>query len=768
MDGWLDLEAIRDILRLDSEALKKRIQRGKFTKIRQQKVTGKGARGGQIWQIHITDPAIPKEHREAWLNAQVETIENLPAITQEAQTDLPAVAGKADIPALATPAGLPAPTELKKYQRETMDARMFFIRLIEKAVDSGFTLKDALETVEKQAKNGELPPIAKRMMELANARRGEGRTLSVSGMKKWWGAWQRSGKNPVALAPEDSQKLTHQVLVDWVRDYQPGKANVVALAPGIPEWLPYFLDKYRDPQKPSRNEAIRRMKKYAPAYLDIPSKDQVSTIMKRIPLIYLEKGRMTGAEYRSLLGYAERDASMDNPLTVCQIDGHSFKAYVAHPTTGAHFHPEVCGVICLTTKAIVGYSAGLAESWRTVADAVRHACTVSEGKPIGGTLAVLEPDRGSGNLAKVNSDEVFGIFARLGITFLPTEEGGNPQERGAIERVNQSLWIRAAKSLVTYTGKDMDRGVKKRVYTKLEKDLKKVKDAGRLGLVDKTSELLMSWREFLVFLDEWVDEYNNTPHSALPRITAPPPGEPDGKPRRRHMTPTERYAQALSEGWRPTVYGEDMLNHLMMPHERVRVFREKFTLHGNSYHAYELCQWHSQEVIAAYDIHDAERVWVLDLEERPICVAKWNGNKRDARPVSVKEQAVINRENRRIANVEKKAELIRAESETQRKTIEVVAVREVPKDVIVFEEKQRQREVEAETARAGRRLFRNAHELAEDIERRQKAGEPVGDYESRWIVDYQKSAFGPRRIGLYLADPDCAGRFQEEQASATK
>lgn len=697
---------------------------------------------------------------QAFLKAQIldQIVEKLPAIIAAPEERLPAVVKSADLPAL---------TDLKRHQRETMDARVCFMRLLDQAVEKGIGLNNAITKIVSQAQDGTLPPEVARMIPYANARKGEHRTLSYDGMKKWWGKWLKSGRNPIALAPADTERLTRNQLIDWVRDYD-GKGGAVILADNIPAWLPFFLNRYRIPTKPSVASVVksRDFKRDLPAGIGAPTYGQVMRVLEKIPEIYLEKGRMTGAEYKAIKGYTERDASEYDPLTICQIDGHSFKAYVAHPVTGAHFHPEVCAVICMTSKVLVGWSAGLAESWRTVADAYRHACTVNEKKPWGGVTAILEPDRGPGNMAAVNSDECVGIISRIGTKFLPPDKGGNPQGHGAIERSNQSIWIRAAKALPTYTGKDMDRTVRKKIYLKLEKDLKQIQHDGKLGQVEKTSQLLLSWSEFLEFCEEWVIEYNNTPHSALPKITAPPPGEPEGKPVRRHMTPFEAWAQAVAGGWKPTLYEGDMLEHLFMPHERVTVRREKFTLHTNTYHAYELCQWHNQEVIVAYDIHDASQVWVLDLDERPICVAKFRGNRRAAQPVSVVEKAIADREKRRVENVQKKQDLIRAEAEGQRNTIEVVAVRELPKDVIAFEEKQQERQRETANAREGKKLFRDAHELAEDIMQRQKRGESVGDYESRWIVDYQKSAYGPRRIGLYLADPDCAGRFRQAEEQA--
>jgi putative transposase len=321
--------------------------------------------------------------------------------------------------------------------------------------------------------------------------------------------------------------------------------------------------------------------------------------------------------------------------------------------------------------------------------------------------------------------------------------------------LNQSLWIRAAKQLPTYTGKDMDRGVRKKVYLKLEKDLRQVQAEGKLGQVDRTSELLLSWRDFLAFLEEWVLEYNNSPHRSLPRITAPPPGEPNAKPIRRHMTPFEAWAQAVADGWKPTVYDGDMLEHLMMPHERVTVRREKFTLHTNVYHAYELGNWHNQEVIVAYDIHDAGKVTVLDLDERPICVAKWNGNKRGA----YAEQAIANRENRQASNLERKLEMVR--SEADRSTIEVApAIIELPPEVLKGEEERRQKVVSLAQSRKLRDVS-SPLDIYFMILDRIKSGE-ASAYQLQWKKDYEYWSETKKTLGLFKEDQYCL-RDPEEQ-----
>jgi putative transposase len=643
----------------------------------------------------------------------------------------PAIREAAPVPASIDCAPLPALTELTKRQVAVMDARVRFMRVIESR-HAGYSIKKTIQTIVDAVAEGDQNYTV--MAAAANDRQGIERKISDRTILRWWSAWNDSNRNPAALAPNDAdaQRVARDaVLVKWAKEYKPGSR--LALPPGIPEWLPYLLDEFRLPSSPDLAEAHRSLRRILPRDINYPTYNKVHKLYKKIPVTILEKGRKTGAEFKALLGYATRDASMDDPFTICQIDGHSLKAYVAHPTTGAHFHPEVCGIICLTTKALGGWSTGLAESNQTVADAVRHLCTVNEQKPFGSVPAIVEPDRGSGNLAKVNSDELTGRFSRLGITFLPPERGGNPQGHGAIERSNQSIWIRAAKSLVTYTGKDMDRVTRKRVYTKLERDLEVVVKAGKLGEVEKTSELLMSWREFLAWLDEWAMEYNNTPHSALPKITCQQTG------RRRHMTPLEALASRISQGWQPVVYPELMLPYLFMPHEQVTVKRQGFTLHGNKYHAYELVHYHSQDVIVAFDVHDAKEVWVLDMDERPICKAQWNGNRVHAQPKSVKDQAIHNRKERRLKNLDNKARMIRGEAKESaviEHSAEILA-RCAPLEIehhAPVAVPQARAIFTIPTTQSGK--YRYWGEIAARITQ----GEEVGDDEKRFYTSYQKTA----------------------------
>ena len=145
-------------------------------------------------------------------------------------------------------ASLPALSTLKSWQVETMDARMIFMRLIEKAEPVIGTTK-AIRTIAQQASHGELPIELKPFAKAANKRSGNdtsSRTLSERSLWRWWTDWTRSGKKAVVLAP------------NLGRD---GDGHIVSAgSTEIPAWAPLFLAAYRVPQKISVAEAVDRMK----------------------------------------------------------------------------------------------------------------------------------------------------------------------------------------------------------------------------------------------------------------------------------------------------------------------------------------------------------------------------------------------------------------------------------------------------------------------------------------------------------------------------
>jgi putative transposase len=256
MAGWLDIQVISDILNLKNDSILKSIQRGKFTKIRQQKVTGKGARGGKIWQIHITDPAIPQDKREAWLKSHGENA-NLPAVIEQ----------KALV--ITTEKPLQELAELKGWQTRTMDARLAIIRYIE-ASARAVGISEAVATIVKQAHSADLPEQLQTLIRTANKRSGQDagkRTLSSSTLYRWLREYKAAGNNYAALAPKAIEK------------------------DAIPPWAAAFLKAYRVPQKISVAMALEDMKAELPPGIPVPSESQAYRFIEKMSRLDIQRGR---------------------------------------------------------------------------------------------------------------------------------------------------------------------------------------------------------------------------------------------------------------------------------------------------------------------------------------------------------------------------------------------------------------------------------------------------------------------------------------------
>lgn len=507
-------------------------------------------------------------------------------------------------------------TELKQWQRDVMTARLAVLGAVESVAKAeGLTTNRAIERFLELLNNGMIDAAISDMAETANHRKGNDRSLTKGTIYRW--IRDRKERGDIALAPLDTEELA------------------------VPNWARPFLAIWRQPQKRSIPDVLEEMTRLG---MRTPSYGQAVRFMRKFSRLDAQRGRMTGSELRSIRGYVRRDKSRLLPNDLCVADGHSFKARIAHPVHGRPFHPEMEAIIDVGTRVCTGWSVGLAESSIVVADALRHAVTVNEQKPMGGAMAIFYTDRGGGNTAGTMSDEEIGILARIGAT-PETGRAGNPQGRGVIEELQGSLWVRAAKKLPTYTGKDMDKSAERKIYLLVQKD---IKEQGR-------SDLLMPWGRFLQFAQDEVDAYNNRPHSGLPKITDPNTGL------RRHMTPTEMWRAFVVHGWQPTLLSTDEIKDLFRPQIKVRTRRAQVNVFGNIYYHKLLEHYHGAELIVSYDIHDAKTVQVRDQQQRLICEAVWDANKRDFFPMPVVEQARQKRMERRLKLVEDKAWEIRQE-----------------------------------------------------------------------------------------------------------
>ena len=162
---------------------------------------------------------------------------------------------------------------------------------------------------------------------------------------------------------------------------------------------------------------------------------------------------------------------------------------------------------------------------------------------------------------------------------------------------------------------------------------------------------LPSWSRFIADVVKCIDEYNNRPHSELPR-------HPDGG----HYTPKAyREMRLEQDGIAPDMLSAEELATMFMPQEVRKVQRGWLDLFNNSYFSVELAEYHKDEVRVSYDLDDAAFVNVFDMDGKFIAKAQINGNTREAFPVSRRDQLAENRRKGKIKRAENAIRLANAE-----------------------------------------------------------------------------------------------------------
>lgn len=559
-----------------------------------RQVPSKGGKGGMRTEYAVA--SLSSEVREAILHHQIKN--SSVAATTNLVATLPA-SDKTEVGFFIPPKS----TELKDWQRNTAEARSAIIGEVKRLAVAAGTEK-AIQAVITLAINNELPEHLQRLVAVANAKTSANgkRTLSRTSIFRWM---KEAERGFAALAPKNNEGLK------------------------VPAWAPALLGLYQQPQKPTLRKCLEDMT--LPDGISAPSYWSAQRFIDKMSKLDLARGRLLPRELKNVRAFVRRDTSQMWPCDAYTADGHTFDAEVAHPRHGQPFRPEITSVIDIATRKSVGWSVDLAESTWAVLDALR--CSVETC----GIPSILYVDNGSGYKNALMGDEATGFMARLGISIthsLPY----NSQARGIIERSHQTLWVAGAKELATYMGAPMDREAKQAAFKITRKDIKAV----------GTSRLLMPWHEFVEWCKARVDAYNNHPHRGLPKIACPISG------RSRHQTPNEAWASALEQNWEPMMLAADEAADLFRPYKIGKTHRAEVRLHGNIYFNRDLEHYHGESVRIGYDIRDAQRVWVRDMEGRLICVAEFEANKTNYFPVSQQQAADETRAKGRIKRAQAK------------------------------------------------------------------------------------------------------------------
>ncbi|WP_080206424.1 Mu transposase C-terminal domain-containing protein [Salmonella enterica] len=499
--------------------------------------------------------------------------------------------------------------ELTDNQRRAADARVALVcEVLKLGAASRCSNARAIRFIVSQIQNGEISAQLLTLVQVANAKKGNARTLSEITLKRWvadYNKAQTAAERLLLLAPGKRQPLKPEQI----------------------PWLGDFLAHYSTPNGVPVSEAYDDFKaewqqRYAgqPYMLDaMPGYDAVRYALDKLPAFVKQRGRVTGIKARQIEGFVRRDwCSL--PVNYVWIgDGHGMKMRCLHPVHGQPFSPEVTFVIDGACRYITGWSLALAENTMAVAGAIKHGIQ-NCGKPF-----LYYSDNGPGETGQALDAEITGILPRLGIDH-PTGIAGNAQGRGIIERLNRTLPVRIARKYPTYFGKGADQE-NQRV---LVKDLKSAFNAMEKGnelnaRQRKALEQIPSFAQVYEAIAEGVEWYNNREHSELPKK----PGTG------RHYTPAEFRRYKLEKEETEIEYLSPFELRDMFMHRVIRtVNRCEIKIVNNIYYATELRPEHGNKVFVDFDIHDAEKVIIRRLDGSFICEAVWNANKRLAFPVT--------------------------------------------------------------------------------------------------------------------------------------
>mgnify|MGYP001020261911 FL=1 len=518
-------------------------------------------------------------------------------------------------------------TRLNDKQRQTCDARLaVVVHLRRIAAEVG--VNRAVALVSAQSRDGTLAPEIAQWLDKAVARKA-GAGVGERTLKQWMADANRCDNPTERLATFAPHKT----------------GRPMARLEGL-RWLPEFLRHYRLKNGVGVNEAYRS---FATAWAvahegdvtELPNIYKVRRALAQIPNVELLRGRLTGAALRAHQTYVKRDWSQAHINDVWMGDGHSLKMKVQHPDHGQPFTPELTMIMDTRSRMVVGWSLAYSESCIAVGDALRHAISQH------GVPAIYYSDNGSGQTNKVLDTDVFGVLPRLGIehqTGLP----GNPQGRGMIERLNQTVGHLIARQFETYYGGGADPETVRENLTGVASLAKAIaeKKAELTPKQVRAKGKLPRWDDLLKVIEAVIHHYNHErEHSEI------------------QCTPAALYAALLAEAKEGEIVrlSEIELRDMFRPQFTRVVRRGWLELHNKDYWHRELEKHDGETVVMAVDQHDPTAVIVKSLDGDWICDAKLDGNKRPGFAESLVESARRKRAEAAIKRAKSKAEQAAAE-----------------------------------------------------------------------------------------------------------
>lgn len=394
--------------------------------------------------------------------------------------------------------------------------------------------------------------------------------------------------------------------------------------------IEHFLRFYQTAKAPSVAKAYRAYKAFMEEQgLKPLAYTSIKYHLDNLPPIISEKGRKTGSAFKSLDTYIRRDwAKLD--INDCWAgDGHALHAKIKHPITGRAFRPEITLIIDCASRLVVGYSVSLAENSLAIVEALKMG-VVNYGVPF-----CYYSDNGAGQTNHLLDDDLTGIFYKLDVRHYKALPA-NPQARGIIERLMESLAHNIAERFPTYFHRKADQETIRKTLASVG-SASKAQSEGR-ELTTKQSRaltLLPTYDDLIRVMEEEINLYNNTPHSAFDK----------------QKTPWQVYQEKTQDTQRTFLELAELNNCFAYSSVR-KTDRGLIRINKGQYFNEELILYSGEKVICHLPLTSAEKIEVFDMKGRFICVAELDGNLQDAIPMSVLEEQKEQRKKRRIKKLE--------------------------------------------------------------------------------------------------------------------
>ncbi len=514
------------------------------------------------------------------------------------------------VPAGSSYSSLPAPIDpatLTEAQRTGEHARAMVLRELDRIMSAvGCTQETALTTLLTNAALGRIDPPLLAMLKSAKTGRGRQSANGLPSARtlKRWLSVQRAG---VSLAPRKREK-------DMT----------------VKPWYALAMELRTRPQGSHITWIAEQIvEQWNPAWgTTPPSYDVVARLFRdKISQIDQLKGRYTGSQLRSKRFYQHRTATGLAPADEVHADGWNTHFTAPHPKTGDFVTYEVWHFHDVATRYVTPPGLSLTENFEVIAKGLENFIRVF------GVPLIVQTDstkivRGNDAFTKA----LHSFEERLGITITHPKEVGNSQANGICENYNISYLDKRSRELATCQNKSMDSLTFKRVG-KITAKMVKAQKAGDLEAAEKFKQeaqragkgrVFESHAQAVEWINRIVDEYNDKPHRALPKVACPATGK------KRHQTPREALNQHIANGWKPTLMGDTQEAHeihlvaAFRRRKECKVTRETVSPYGGNRYANAdiLPHWNGKSVWVAYDMDDASQVWIFGNQGELICRAE--------------------------------------------------------------------------------------------------------------------------------------------------